>query len=160
MISVAARPRFALIFRPNWGPKGRKKFFWRPQPPSPTPHLRVWMNAPPPPPLLSRGLDPALDFATQSCKTFVWWGRESLQSYIFVSFQQLTYKLNLETLLTSTRFVQIFESTIQHFFQTFSKTILYFSRLKVSKKAINRHIENRRNRAFFMMHCKRTINTV
>ena len=31
-----------LIFRPKWGPKGRKKFFWdRP------PYLRVWMTAPP-----------------------------------------------------------------------------------------------------------------
>ena len=28
---------------PNWGPKGRKKFFWRP----PSPFLRVWLTAPP-----------------------------------------------------------------------------------------------------------------
>ena len=83
-----------------------------------------------------------------------------MQSYISVGFQQLTYNLNLETLLTSTTFVQFFESTIQDFFQNFSKTILYFSRLKVSKKVINRDIENRRNRAFFMMHCKRTVTTV
>ena len=37
-----------LVFRPNWGPKGRKKLFLRP-----SPHLRFWMttpNLPPPPP--------------------------------------------------------------------------------------------------------------
>ena len=34
-----------FIFRPNWGPKGQKIFFWRP---------------PFPPPPLSQGLDPAL----------------------------------------------------------------------------------------------------
>ena len=34
-----------LIFRPNWGPKGRKKLFW---------------ILPPPPPTLSQDLDPAL----------------------------------------------------------------------------------------------------
>ena len=34
-----------LIFRPNWGPKGRKKNFWRPSPA----YLRVWMTAAPPP---------------------------------------------------------------------------------------------------------------
>ena len=38
-------PRPSLSFRPNWGPKGRKKIFWRP-PPSPT---------------LSEGLDPPLN---------------------------------------------------------------------------------------------------
>ena len=38
-----------VIFRPNWGPKGGKIFFWRPPPP----------QRPLPPPL-SQGLDPAL----------------------------------------------------------------------------------------------------
>ena len=51
-----------LIFRPKWGPKGRKNFFGRPFPPppnlrvwmtAPLPYLRVWMTAP----LLSQGLD-------------------------------------------------------------------------------------------------------
>ena len=46
-----------LIFRPNWGPKGRKKKFWRPSPA----YLRVWMTAAPPH-LLSQGLDPVLVF--------------------------------------------------------------------------------------------------
>ena len=32
-----------LIFRPNGGPNGRKKLFWRPGPP----YLRVWMTTPP-----------------------------------------------------------------------------------------------------------------
>ena len=40
-----ARGGAPLIFRPNWGPKGRKKFLWR----LPAPYLRVWMTAPPPP---------------------------------------------------------------------------------------------------------------
>ena len=40
-----------LIFRPNWGPKGRKNFFWRPSPPlsqnlnyhpPPTPLPLIW----------------------------------------------------------------------------------------------------------------------
>ena len=31
-----------LIFRPNWGPKGRKKFFWERSPPPP-PYLKVWI---------------------------------------------------------------------------------------------------------------------
>ena len=35
-----------LLLRPNWGPTGRKNFFWNPSPP----YLRVWMAAPPPPP--------------------------------------------------------------------------------------------------------------
>ena len=38
-----------LIFRPNWGPKGSKKFFWRPGPP----FLRVWW-LPLSPPLIWR----------------------------------------------------------------------------------------------------------
>ena len=37
-----------LIFRPNWGLTGRKKYFWRPPP---APYLRIWMTpAPHPPP--------------------------------------------------------------------------------------------------------------
>ena len=35
-----------LIFRPNWGPKGRKKLFGWPPPP----YFGVWMTVPPPPP--------------------------------------------------------------------------------------------------------------
>ena len=42
-----------IIFRPSWGLKGRKKVFWRPDPP----YLRIWMTAPPP---WSEGLDPPL----------------------------------------------------------------------------------------------------
>ena len=43
-----------LIFRPNWGPRGRKNFFWRlPPPPPPSKDLD---DRPP----LSQGLDPAL----------------------------------------------------------------------------------------------------
>ena len=41
-----------LIFRPNWGPKGRKKSFLEtatPSPPPPIPFLRIWMTGPPPP---------------------------------------------------------------------------------------------------------------
>ena len=46
-----------LIFRPYWGPKGRRRFFWHcprrplisgsgwpPLPPPPPPHLRVWFR--------------------------------------------------------------------------------------------------------------------
>ena len=40
-----------IIFRRNWGPKGRKYIFFKP-PPSP-PYLRFWMTGPP----LSEGLD-------------------------------------------------------------------------------------------------------
>ena len=47
-----------LTFRPNWGPKGPKKFFWRPPSPS---YLRVWMTATPPPPL-SQSPVPALRY--------------------------------------------------------------------------------------------------
>ena len=59
-------------------------------------------------------------------------------------------------------FVQIFASKIQDFFQTFSKTILYFSRLKVDKymQVINRDLEKHRIQAFFMMNCKHMITTV
>ena len=35
--------RAPLIFRPNWGPKGRKKIF---EDRSPTPYHRVWVTAP------------------------------------------------------------------------------------------------------------------
>ena len=38
-----------LVFRPNWGPKGRKKLFLRP-----SPHLRFWMTTPNLPPHLPR----------------------------------------------------------------------------------------------------------
>ena len=54
------------IFRPNWGPKGRKKFFWRPPPP----YQRFWMTAPP----LSQGLDaalPAFFICTKSCYLYL-----------------------------------------------------------------------------------------
>ena len=40
-------PGSPLIFKPNWGPKGRKNFFETIPPPPP--YLRVWMTAPPPP---------------------------------------------------------------------------------------------------------------
>ena len=33
-VGPGARGPAPLIFRPNWGPKGRKKFFWRLRPPS------------------------------------------------------------------------------------------------------------------------------
>ena len=47
-----------LTFIPNWGPQVRKKkFLLRPLP---APYLRVWMKAPPPPPL-SEGLDSPLN---------------------------------------------------------------------------------------------------
>ena len=36
-----------LIFRPNWGPKGRKKVFWRPLAPPPSPPYLVCPSAPP-----------------------------------------------------------------------------------------------------------------
>ena len=46
-----------LIFRPKWGPKGGKKFFWRP----PHPHLYKGLDdRPTPPPPLSEGLDSPL----------------------------------------------------------------------------------------------------
>ena len=51
---------------------------------------------------------------------------------------------------------QIFEFKIQDF----SKTILYFSRLKVNKLVVYRDLENTGNQAFFMMHCKFTLTTV
>ena len=47
-----AAPLIFFILRPNWGPKGRKKFFWRPPPPPlseglddlpPPPYLKVWI---------------------------------------------------------------------------------------------------------------------
>ena len=50
-------PPPSLIFRPNWGPKGRKKKLGDHPPPPTFPYLRVWMTAPP---RLSQGLDPAL----------------------------------------------------------------------------------------------------
>ena len=45
-----------LIFRTNWGPKGRKKIFWRPAPHLP---LSKGLDDRFPPPL-SRALGPAL----------------------------------------------------------------------------------------------------
>ena len=38
--------RAPLIFRPKWGPKGRKTFFFLDRA---SPYFRVWMTAPPPP---------------------------------------------------------------------------------------------------------------
>ena len=51
---------------------------------------------------------------------------------------------------------QIFGSKIQDF----SKTVLYFSRLKVNKQVVYRDLENTGNQDFFMMHCKFTLTTV
>ena len=45
-------------------------------------------------------------------------------------------------------------------FLDFSKTIGYFSSLKVTKEVINRHIEKNTNKAFFTMHCKRLLTAV
>ena len=53
-------------------------------------------------------------------------------------------------------FVQIFGSKIQDFFQTFSKTIISFSRLKVIKQVSNRDLKKSRNKALSTMRCKRT----
>ena len=44
-------PGLPLIFRPNWGPKAWKHFFW-----DRLPYLRVCLIAPSPRPLLSEGL--------------------------------------------------------------------------------------------------------
>ena len=49
---------------------------------------------------------------------------------------------------------------IENFFQTFSKTILYFSTLKVTKEVIDRDFEKCRNQVIFMMHCKHTVTKV
>ena len=54
-----------LIFRPNWGPKGPKFFFWDQTPL--TPYIRVCMNAPPGSPL-SEGLYPS---TTAQYRSFV-----------------------------------------------------------------------------------------
>ena len=51
----AREPRPPLIFRPNWGPKDRKKLFLETA--LPHPYLRVWMTCTPLPPPLSQGLD-------------------------------------------------------------------------------------------------------
>ena len=51
-----------LIFRPNWGPLGRKNFLLRLPP---LPYLRVWLTVPP----LSEGLDPPLCCAPLSKST-------------------------------------------------------------------------------------------
>ena len=53
--------RFAPFFRPNWGAKGWKNFFWYQAPP----FVRVWMTAPPP---LSEGLDLPLVFTENAKK--------------------------------------------------------------------------------------------
>ena len=55
-----------LIFRPKWGPKGVKKFFWRPPPP-PLISGSGWPphTPPPPSPLIWRS-----GFATDSCIYF------------------------------------------------------------------------------------------
>ena len=64
---AVADPREAppLIFRPNWGPKGQKNFFWDQTPL--TPYIRVCMNAPPGSPL-SEGLYPS---TTAQYRSFV-----------------------------------------------------------------------------------------
>ena len=43
-----------------------------------------------------------------------------------------------------------------NFFQTFSKTIISFSRLKVIKKVSNRDLKKSRNKALSIMHCRHT----
>ena len=48
--------RAPFLFRPNWGPKGGKKFLEAACPP----YFRVWMTGHPPPPL-TEGLDPPLE---------------------------------------------------------------------------------------------------
>ena len=49
---------------------------------------------------------------------------------------------------TRTGLLQILDPKIQDFFQTFSKTIIHFSRLKVIKKLINTDLEKTQE-AFF-----------
>ena len=56
--------------------------------------------------------------------------------------------------------MQIFAFKVQDFFQPFSKTTLYFSRLKVTKQVINRDLEKCRNQAFFPMYWKCTVTKV
>ena len=68
-----------LIFRPKWGPKGWKSFFWGR--PTQTPLTQGLDDRPPPsPPLLSEGLDPSLYGVITSCRGGWWeaqenWGR-------------------------------------------------------------------------------------
>ena len=64
-----AAPPPLLIFRPKWGPKGKKKFFCgRPPPP---PYLRVWMTAPPSPPYLKVWICHCFPLAFMLCCTKV-----------------------------------------------------------------------------------------
>ena len=79
--------RAPLLFRPNWGPKGGKKFLEAASPP----YLRVWMTGHHPPPLIWRSgsvtVDPALKgylFQASKGRNFtswsIWKGRENCHS--------------------------------------------------------------------------------
>ena len=57
-----------LIFRQNWGPKGKKKVFGDPSPPH---YLRVWMTGAPPP--YPRALDLAMQLVCESVETIFRW---------------------------------------------------------------------------------------
>ena len=64
-------PTPPLIFRPNLGPKCRKKFFWdRPYPPTPTPALSQSLADRSP--RLFKGLGPPLDLAYKGLRTCIW----------------------------------------------------------------------------------------
>ena len=67
-----------LIFRPNWGPKGRKKFFWRLSSP-----LSKGLDKRLPPPPISRS-----GSCTENHRSFVW--TEALPGMVLVPQQMLT----------------------------------------------------------------------
>ena len=60
----------SLAFRPNWGPKGRKKNFGDRAPP----YLRIWMTPPPPSPLrISRSASGTVSYVFTRPRLFKRW---------------------------------------------------------------------------------------
>ena len=77
-------PGVPLIYRRNWGAKGRKKFLWTPSPP---PH-----------PLLSQDLDPPLQYGPIGQFLYISLRRESLHDYDEVNLRRV--HLHLTKLVT------------------------------------------------------------
>ena len=79
-----------LIFRQNWGPKGKKKVFG-----DPSPHyLRVWMTGAPPP--KPRALDLAMQLVCESVETVFRWSSLKFKS------SQVNFYLNSHRILINT----------------------------------------------------------
>ena len=91
---------------------------------------------------------------------FFVWGHYYFKKHLSRSIKYTSWSSNFQHFVNRVRTCTDFCIQNSRLFPDFSKTILYFSRLKVTKQVINRDLEKCRNQAFFTMYWKCMVTKV